>query len=243
MSFLHHKPKYKRIVLKISGAALAGKNGFGIDKDMLNYLAEEIKPLVANKVEIGIIIGGGNLFRGADLIELNRVTADQMGMLATICNSLALRDVFLNHKISTRVMSPVSVTGMIESYDVLIAKEALKQGQVMIFSGGIGNPFVTTDTALGLRGIELQADLLLKATNVDGVYSANPLVDTNAEFFSHLTYDEALEKKLQIMDLIAFSLCKDHNRVLRVYNVSKAQALSKIISGADIGTLITNPKN
>ena len=242
MSIFKKNPKYKRIMLKFSGEALAGGNerlhGVPIQFPVLHYIANEIKPLLERNVQIGIIIGGGNLFRGESLGNISRVTGDQMGMLATIINALALRDVFLNEKIPVEIMSALPVTGVISSYDRSIASEHLSFGKVVIFAGGTGNTLVTTDTALSLRGIELESDLLLKATNVDGIYSANPNHNNDAEFIHHLTYDEVLEKKLEIMDLVSFCLCRTHKMTLRVYNMHKKGALLNIILGAKEGTLV-----
>lgn len=233
--------KYKRIILKFSGEALSGARKFGIDYSVLRYIGNEIKPLLENKVEIGVVVGGGNLFRGASIKDLNRITADHMGMLATLSNALAMRDIFSESGISTHVMSALPVSGVVDSYDRLAALEKLNNGSVVIFAGGTGYPLVTTDTALSLRGIEMQADLLLKATNVDGVYSSDPSRDTEAKFLPFLTYEEALQNNLKVMDLVSFCLCREHNMVLRVYNMCKKGALKRIVLlGEDDGTLITN---
>lgn len=231
---------YQRIILKISGEALAGPQEFGIDFAVVNYLAEEILSVVKLGVEIGIIIGGGNFFRGATLYDvgLNRITGDHMGMIATLLNALALRDVFEQHKMACEVMSAVPVRGVVECYNRRKALAYLQKKYVLIFAGGTGNPLVTTDFALSLRGIELEADLLLKATNVDGIYSADPKKDPNAQLYQRLTYAEAVNKELAVMDLAAFCQSRDHNMKLRVFNLSKHGALLNIVQGKDEGTLV-----
>lgn len=227
-------------MLKFSGEALLGKGTAGIDTAVIENIANEIKPLVTAKVQVGIIVGGGNFFRGAKLNQalISRVTGDHLGMIATLLNVLAMRDVFTHLNIPTKIMSALPIDGIVECYDCAKAASYLEQNFVVIFAGGTGNPFVTTDTALGLRGIELDADLLLKATNVDGVYSADPLTNPNAKFYSHLSYQEALTKELAVMDLSAFCLCRDHKMKLRVFNMHKRGALLRIIQGFDEGTLV-----
>ena len=228
-----------RIILKFSGESLGGNDSY-VDFDILRYIVTEIKPLIAKQIEIGIVVGGGNLFRGANLHQVDRVTGDQMGMLSTVINGLALRDAFIKEKIDARVLSAFEVPGITEIYDRNNALKYLAEKEILIFTGGTGNPLVTTDTALSLRGIELKADLLLKATNVDGIYSANPKENPNAKFYPTLTYAEVLEKRLEVMDLAAFCLCKDHDMILRVYNMRKANALLDIVSGKDEGTVVRN---
>jgi uridylate kinase len=234
------KPRYRRIMLKFSGEALLGKGDRGIDSTVIENIVCEIKPLIAVKVQIGIIVGGGNFFRGAKLNQdlISRVTADNLGMIATIMNALAMRDVFEHLNIPTKIMSALPIDGIVERYDCSKARDYLEQNFVVIFAGGIGNPLVTTDTTLSLRGIELNADLLLKATNVDGVYSTDPKIDPNAKFYSHLTYQDALNEELQVMDLAAFCLCRDHKMKLRVFNMHKKGSLLRIIQGSNEGTLI-----
>lgn len=235
-------PIYKRIVLKLSGEALAGPLEFGIDFAVLHYIAEEILPVVKLGVELGIVIGGGNFFRGANIYgdDLHRATGDHMGMMATIINALAMRDIFEQHQMKTQAMSALGVRGVVGEYDRRNALDYMQQKQVVIFAGGSGNPLVTTDFALGLRGIELDADLLLKATNVDGIYTNDPRKDTNAKRHKHLTYNEAISNELAVMDLAAFCLCRDHNMRLRVFNLRKHEALLNIIFGKDEGTLVEN---
>jgi uridylate kinase len=234
------KIHYRRIMLKFSGEALLGKKSCGIDTAVITNVAQEIKPLLANKVQVGVIIGGGNFFRGAKLKQemISRITGDYLGMFATMMNALAMRDVFEKLHIPTKIMSALPVPGIIEGHDRVKANHYLNQNFITIFAGGIGNPLVTTDTALSLRGIELNADLLVKATNVDGVYSADPRINPKAKLYTHLNYQQALTKKLAVMDLTAFCLCRDHKMKLRVFNMHKRGALLRIVKGADEGTLV-----
>lgn len=234
--------KYKRIVLKISGEALAGSQESGIDFSMLHYLAAEITALMKHKVELAIVVGGGNFFRGVNLSDksLDRITADHMGMLATNLNALAMRDIFIHHQFATEIMSALPLRGVIEDYNRRKAMQYLSEERILILAGGTGNPLVTTDFALSLRGIELGANLLLKATNVDGVYSADPRKDANATIYHHLTYHEAIAKNLGVMDLVSFCQCRDHNMKLRVFNLRKKGALINIAEGKDEGTLVEN---
>ncbi|MDG1851406.1 MAG: UMP kinase [Gammaproteobacteria bacterium] len=232
--------KYDRILLKLSGEALTGSAEFGIDPKVLDRMAMEIGQLVEIGVQVGLVIGGGNLFRGAALSAagMERVTGDHMGMLATVMNALAMRDALERASISTRVMSAIPMSGVVEHYDRRTAIRHLKDGDVVIFSAGTGNPFFTTDSSACLRGIEINADLVLKATKVDGVYSADPVKDPGAEKYDRLTFDEVLDKKLGVMDLTAICLSRDHNLPVRVFNMNKAEALFNIIVGKDEGTLI-----
>ena len=237
--------KYKRILLKLSGEELMGDEGFGIDPKVLDRMALEIGQLVGIGVQVGLVIGGGNLFRGAALSAagMERVTGDHMGMLATMMNGLAMRDALDRNNISARVMSAIPMSGVVEHYDRRTAMRYLDSGDVVIFSAGTGNPFFTTDSAACLRGIEIDAELVLKATKVDGVYSADPMKDPNATMYSHLTYDEALEKKLGVMDLTAICLCREQEMPLRVFRMSKPGALLSIVVGGDEGTLIEENRN
>jgi uridylate kinase len=232
--------KYDRILLKLSGEALTGSAEFGIDPKVLDRMAMEIGQLVEIGVQVGLVIGGGNLFRGAELSAagMERVTGDHMGMLATVMNALAMRDALERASISTRVMSAIPMSGVVEHYDRRTAIRHLKDGDVVIFSAGTGNPFFTTDSSACLRGIEINADLVLKATKVDGVYSADPVKEPGAEKYDRLTFDEVLDKKLGVMDLTAICLSRDHNLPVRVFNMNKAEALFNIIVGKDEGTLI-----
>ena len=232
--------EYKRILLKLSGEELMGKEGFGIDPKVLDRMALEIGQLVGIGVQVGLVIGGGNLFRGSALnaAGMDRVTGDHMGMLATVMNSLAMRDALERTNISSQVMSSILMSGVIEQYDRRRAIRYLKDGDVVIFAAGTGNPFFTTDSAACLRGIEIDADVVLKATKVDGVYSADPMLDPEAQLYSNLTYDQILDKKLGVMDLTAICLCREHNMPLRVFRMSKTGALLNLVVGGDEGTLI-----
>lgn len=234
------QPKYKRILLKLSGEALMGTEGFGIDPKVLDRMSLEIGQLIGIGVQIGLVIGGGNLFRGAALhaAGMDRVTGDHMGMLATVMNALAMRDSLERSNIQTRVMSAITMEGVTEHYDRRKAMRYLAGGDVVIFSAGTGNPFFTTDTAACLRGIEMDADLVLKATKVDGVYNADPMKDPNAERFESLTYDQVLDLKLGVMDLTAICLIRDHKMPLRVFNMNKPGALLNAVVGSAEGTLI-----
>ncbi|WP_336368059.1 UMP kinase [Marinobacter sp. C2H3] len=235
-----NQPRYKRVLLKLSGEALMGEHDFGIDPKVLDRMALEIGALIGIGVQVGLVIGGGNLFRGAALnaAGLDRVTGDHMGMLATVMNGLAMRDALERSNIRTRVMSAIPMSGIVEHYDRRRAVRDLKEGDVVIFSAGTGNPFFTTDSAACLRGIEIEADAVLKATKVDGVYSADPNLDPTAEKYDHLTYDEVLDKKLGVMDLTAICLARDHGMPLRVFNMNSPGVLTRIVTGEKEGTLI-----
>ena len=232
--------KYKRILLKLSGEELVGEEGFGIDPKVLDRMALEIGQLVGIGVQVGLVIGGGNLFRGAALSAagMERVTGDHMGMLATVMNGLAMRDALDRNNISARVMSAIPMSGVVEHYDRRRAVGYLSAGEVVIFSAGTGNPFFTTDSAACLRGIEINAELVLKATKVDGVYSADPLQNPDAVLYERLTYDEVLDKKLEVMDLTAICLCREHGMPVRVFRMSKPGALLGIVVGGNEGTMI-----
>ncbi|MFN3238989.1 MAG: UMP kinase [Pseudomonadales bacterium] len=234
-------PKYQRILLKLSGEAL-GKNGIGIDPSVLDRMALEIGQLVGIGVQVGLVIGGGNLFRGAALHDagLDRVTGDHMGMLATVMNALAMRDALERARIHTVVMSAIPMSGVVEHYDRRLAIRHLERGDVVIFSAGTGNPFFTTDSAACLRGIEIDADVVLKGTKVDGIYSADPKLDDSAVKFDHLTYDEVLDRQLGVMDLTAICLVRDHNMPLRVFNMENSGALRNAIVSESEGTLVSN---
>ncbi|KZZ37113.1 UMP kinase, partial [Oleiphilus sp. HI0117] len=227
------QPKYKRILLKLSGEALMGDEDFGIDPKVLDRMALEIGQLIGIGVQVGMVIGGGNLFRGAALSQagMDRVTGDHMGMLATVMNALAMRDALERSNISTRVMSAIPMSGVVEHYDRRRAVRDLKDGDVVIFSAGTGNPFFTTDSAACLRGIEIDADVVLKATKVDGVYNADPMKDPTAVKYDALSYDEVLDKKLGVMDLTAICLCRDHNMPVRVFDMNKPGVLRSIVVG------------
>ncbi|MCL5042740.1 MAG: UMP kinase [Gammaproteobacteria bacterium] len=234
------QPKYKRILLKLSGEALMGTEAFGIDPKVLDRMSLEIGQLVGIGVQVGLVIGGGNLFRGAALHSagMDRVTGDHMGMLATVMNALAMRDSLERSNIQTRVMSAITMEGVTEHYDRRKALRYLSGGDVVIFSAGTGNPFFTTDTAACLRAIEVDADVVLKATKVDGVYNADPMKDPDAVRFDTLSYDQVLDLKLEVMDLTAICLIRDHQMPLRVFNMNKPGALLNAVVGSAEGTLI-----
>ena len=234
--------KYKRILLKLSGEALMGDEGFGIDPKVLDHMALEIGQLVGIGIQIGLVIGGGNLFRGASLQKagLDRVTGDHMGMLATVMNALAMRDAVERANIPSRIMSSIPMSGVVDHYDRRKAMRSLERGEVVIFSAGTGNPFFTTDSAACLRGIEVDAELVLKATKVDGVYTADPMKDPAATKYDQLSYDEVLDKKLEVMDLTAICLCRDHKMPLRVFEMEKPGALLNIVNGGEEGTLVAD---
>lgn len=232
--------KYQRILLKLSGEALTGEAEFGIDPKVLDRMAVEVGQLVGLGIQIGMVIGGGNLFRGAALHSagMDRVTGDHMGMLATVMNALAMRDALERANIPTRVMSAIPMSGVVEHYDRRTAIRHLRAGDVVIFAAGTGNPLFTTDTAACLRGIEIDADLILKATKVDGVYSADPVTNPDAIKFDRLSYDDVIEKKLGVMDLTAICLSRDHKIPIKVFNMSKPGALLDNVMGRADGTLI-----
>ncbi len=232
--------KYKRILLKLSGEALMGSESLGIDPRILDRMALEIGQLVGIGVQVGLVIGGGNLFRGASLhaAGMDRVTGDHMGMLATVMNALAMRDALERSNISSSIMSAIPMSGIVDHYDRRKAVRQLAQGDVVIFAAGTGNPFFTTDSSACLRGIEVNAELVLKATKVDGVYTSDPMSDPSAVRFDRLSYDEVLDRKLGVMDLTAICLCRDHHMPVRVFAMDKPNALLNIVMGGDEGTLI-----
>ena len=232
---------YKRLLVKFSGEAVAGEDDHGIDPKILDQMALSVKECRDLGAEIGIVIGGGNLFRGEKLSQagMDRVAGDHMGMLATVMNGIALRDALERAGVKTRVMSAISMSGVVEHYDRRLAIELLSNGFVVIFTAGTGNPFFTTDSAGCLRAIETQADVMLKATRVDGVYSDDPEKFPDAMFYSSLSYDEAIHKNLKVMDATALTLARDHQLPLKVFNLNHPDALKKIACGAEIGTLIS----
>lgn len=235
-------PFYKRILLKLSGEALQGDEGFGIDPTVLDRMAQEIKELIDMGVQVAVVIGGGNLFRGAGLAKagMNRVVGDHMGMLATVMNGLAMRDALHRIEVNARLMSAIPLNGVCDDYRWTEAISLLKHGKVVILSAGTGNPFFTTDSAACLRGIEIEADVVLKATKVDGVYSADPVKDPNATLYKTLNYEKVLDDELKVMDLAAFTLARDHNLPICVFNMNKPGALRRVILGESEGTLINN---
>ena len=237
-------PIYKRVIIKLSGEALAGDVNYGIDPKVVDRIAAEISAARSLGVQIGLVLGGGNLFRGAELSNagLGRITGDHMGMLATLMNALAMRDVFESRNIETRVMSAINMSGIVDHFHRRKAIYHLESGRMVIFAGGTGNPLVTTDSAASLRAIEVNADALLKATNVDGVFSSDPNQDPNAKIYSRISFDDVLEKELGVMDLNAFCQCRDYNMPLRVFNINKENALLNVLKGRDEGTLVYKEK-
>lgn len=233
-------PIYKRILLKLSGEALMGEEPFGIDPKVLDRIADEVGQLINLKVQVGLVIGGGNLCRGKALSKagLGRVSGDQMGMLATVMNALAMRDALERAGFSTRIMSAIPMSGLVDHYDRRKAMHHLERSRVVLFAAGTGNPLVTTDSAASLRAIETEADVLLKATNVDGVYSADPAIDPMATLYERVTYSKALENELGVMDLSAFCQCRDHNMAIRVFNINSPGALLRIVKGEPEGTIV-----
>lgn len=231
----------KRILLKLSGEALMSSSGGGsIDPKIVHRLATEIKELCDLGIEVGLVIGGGNIFRGAESVGegLNRVTGDQMGMLATVINALGMQDALEHLGQPVRVMSAIKINQVCEDYIRRRAVRHLEKGRVVIFAAGTGNPFFTTDSAASLRAIEIDAQLMIKATKVQGIYSADPNKDPNAKFYARLTYDEALDQRLNVMDTTALVLCRDNNMPMRVMNIFEQGAIMKLMTGENIGSLI-----
>ncbi|MEY3517065.1 MAG: hypothetical protein RIS67_1282, partial [Pseudomonadota bacterium] len=229
--------KYRRILLKLSGEALMGDGDYGIDPNIINGLAREIIAVQQAGAEVGVVIGGGNIFRGAGLAAggMDRVTGDHMGMLATVINALAMQDALEKHGVNARVMSAIKINQICEDYIRRRAVRHLEKGRIAIFAAGTGNPFFTTDSAAALRATEINAELLLKATKVDGIYDSDPKKNPDAKRFERLTYDEVLNRKLQVMDTAAFALCRENDIPLRIYDMGNAGALMRILQGEDIG--------
>lgn len=234
------KPVYKRILLKLSGEALQGDHLFGIDAGKLARIAQEVASVTQLGVQVALVVGAGNLIRGADLCAagFDRISADQMGMLATIINGIALQDAIANKNIPVILMSAFGVPSIAQQSDRARAREYLQSGHVVVFAGGTGNPLVTTDSAAALRGIEVGADIVIKATKVEGVFNEDPIKNPNAERYHTLSYEEVITKRLGVMDLTAILLCQDHGLPLRVFNMNKQGALKRIVMGEDVGTLI-----
>ncbi len=240
MTEMGNQPVFKRVLLKLSGEALMGNADFGIDPEVISRFAKEIAELSAQGVELGIVIGGGNIFRGAGLAAsgMDRVSGDHMGMLATVMNALAFQDALEQQGAFCRVMSAIRINQVCEDYLRRRAIRHLEKGRVVIFAAGTGNPFFTTDSAASLRAVEIGADLMLKATQVDGVYSADPKKDPDAIRYTELSYDEVINKRLGVMDTTAVVMCQEQQMPLRIFDVHKAGNLTKIIYGEDIGTLV-----
>jgi uridylate kinase len=237
-------PKYKRILLKLSGEALMGETDYGIDPDVLQRLAKEVLELSRAGVEVGVVIGGGNIFRGAGLAAagMDRVTADHMGMLATVMNALAMQDALEKLGGFVRVMSALKINEVAEDYIRRRAIRHLEKGRIVIFAAGTGNPFFTTDSAAALRAVEIGADLLLKATKVDGVYDADPRKNKSARRFEHVSYEEVIQRDLKVMDTAAIALCRDYGLPMRIYDITRPGDLMRIVRGDNIGTLVDNRK-
>jgi len=233
-------PAFRRVLLKLSGEALMGDDSFGINKGTIEAMVRDIGDVVKLGVELAIVIGGGNIFRGVALgaSGMDRATADYMGMMATIMNAMALQDAMRRAGIEARVQSALNIEQVVEPYIRPKAMRYLEEGKVVIFAAGTGNPFFTTDTAAALRGSEVGAQIVLKATKVDGVYTADPKRDPSATRYSRLTFDEALSRKLQIMDATAFALCRDQKLPIKVFDIMKPGALKRIVLGEDEGTLV-----
>ena len=234
------KPAYKRILLKLSGEALMGDDQFGINRDTIVRMVNEIADVTRLGVEVAVVIGGGNIFRGVagGSVGMDRATADYMGMLATVMNALALGDTMNKAGLTARVMSAIGIEQVVEPYVRPKALQYLEEGKVVIFAAGTGNPFFTTDTAAALRGAEIGAEIVLKATKVDGVYSADPKKDPDATRYTSITFDEAMSKNLGIMDAAAFALCRDQKLPIKVFSIFKHGALERVVLGEDEGTLV-----
>ncbi|MEN8116946.1 MAG: UMP kinase [Bacteroidota bacterium] len=234
--------KYKRILLKLSGESLMGNQQYGIDQNRLNEYAGQIAEIVKSSTQVGIVIGGGNIFRGLSGATkgFDRVKGDQMGMLATVINSLALNSALINAGVKSKVLTAIRMEPVGEYYSKEKAVQSLSEGEVVIISGGTGNPYFTTDTASALRGIEIEADIMLKGTRVDGIYTADPEKDANATKFDKISFDEIYNRNLRIMDLTATTLCKENNLPVLVFNMDKPGNLQKVMSGENIGTIVYN---
>jgi len=233
--------KYKRILVKLSGEALMGKQDFGVDPEMIEKLATELITLHQSGVEIGCVVGGGNLMRGAKLAAggLDRVTADHMGMLATVMNALALQDGLLRNRTAATVMSGLDIPQVCENYTQRDARRRITAGEILIFAAGTGSPYFTTDTGASLRAIEIQADLLIKATKVDGIYNKDPVKHSDAIRYEHLDYDQAIDQRLAVMDVAAMILCNDNGLDLVVCNINQPGALIDLARGKSVGTRVT----
>jgi uridylate kinase len=236
------EPGLQRILLKLSGEALLGSLDYGIDPEVINRIASELRDVRELGVEVGVVIGGGNIFRGAGLARagMDRVTGDHMGMLATVMNALALQDALERIGVYARVMSALQIHEVCEDYIRRRAIRHLEKGRVVILAAGTGNPFFTTDTAASLRAIEVGADMLLKATKVDGVYSADPVTVPDARRYSTVSFDQVLTDKLNVMDATAIVMCRDNGLPLRIFDLTRPGALLQVVRGEDVGTLVTN---
>ena len=231
---------YKRILLKLSGEALMGDDSYGINRATIVRMVREVQEVTALGVEVAVVIGGGNIFRGVagGSVGMDRATADYMGMLATVMNALALADTMQREGLTARVMSAIAIEQVVESYVRPKALQYLEEGKVVVFAAGTGNPFFTTDTAAALRGAEIGAEIMLKATKVDGVYTADPKKDPEAKRYARISFDEAITRNLQVMDGAAFALCRDQKLPIKVFSIFKHGALKRVVMGEDEGTLV-----
>lgn len=239
------KPAYQRILLKLSGEALMGRKAYGIDEEILAGLSKEIREVTVMGVQVALVVGGGNIFRGIGSgrnLGIDRASADYMGMLATVINSIALQEVLEQNGVDTRVLSAIEMKAIAEPYIRRRAVRHLEKGRVVIFAAGTGNPYFTTDTAAALRAMEINADAILKATKVDGVYDRDPMVDRNAKRFGSLTYLDVLKKKLKVMDATAISLCMDNGLPIVVFNLTRKGNILKVVTGERIGTVVHGGK-
>jgi uridylate kinase len=234
------KPAYKRVLLKLSGEALMGDDAYGINRETIDRITGEVKEVLNFGVEVGVVIGGGNIFRGVApaAAGMDRATADYMGMLATVMNALALQDAMRRQGMKSRVLSALNIEQVAEPYIRGRAMRYLEEGRVVIFAAGTGNPFFTTDTAAALRGMEMNVDIVLKATKVDGVYTDDPKTHPDAMRYQRISFDEAIVKKLKVMDATALTLCRDQKLPICVFSIFKAGALKRVVSGEDEGTLV-----
>ncbi|HEY7905710.1 MAG TPA: UMP kinase [Wenzhouxiangella sp.] len=238
---MESSPTVSRILLKLSGEALLGELDYGIDPKVSSRIAREVKAVVEAGVQIGIVVGGGNIFRGKGLAAsgIDRITGDQMGMLATVMNALGLQDALETAGVTTRVMSAISIREVCEDFIRRRAIRHLEKGRAVIFAAGTGNPFFTTDTAASLRAIEIGADLMIKATKVDGIYTADPMTDPSATHYARISYDEVIEQKLEVMDTNAIVLCRDQSMPIRIINLNSPGELDRLIRGEEVGTLVS----
>jgi len=234
------KPAYKRVLLKLSGEALMGDDAYGINRETSDRITAEVKEILNLGVEVGIVIGGGNIFRGVApaAAGMDRATADYMGMLATVMNALALQDAMRRHGLKSRVLSALNIEQVAEPYIRGKAMRYLEEGRVVVFAAGTGNPFFTTDTAAALRGMEMNVDIVLKATKVDGVYTDDPKTHPDAMRYQRISFDEAIVKKLKVMDATALTLCRDQKLPICVFSIFKLGALTRVVLGEDEGTLV-----
>ncbi|WP_018139617.1 MULTISPECIES: UMP kinase [unclassified Thioalkalivibrio] len=239
------QPAYRRILLKLSGEALMGQQSYGVDPDVLAQVAEEVSELSSMGVEVGIVIGGGNIFRGAGLAQggMDRVTGDHMGMLATVINALAIQDAIERAGRFSRVMSAIRINQVCEDYIRRRAVRHLEKGRIVVFAAGTGNPFFTTDSAASLRAIEINAELMIKATKVDGVYDSDPMKSKDARRYERLTFDEALERRLGVMDTTALVMCRDNGLPIRVMNMFAKGDLRRLVMGEPVGTLVEGSRD